>query len=177
MLQLQSIRLDLIPLNLKQLRLMAEGRAILENDLALASSDFECSDPEFPLMLDESLHHFIIPHVKAHLKEFQWYTHWLIIERSSNLCIGGIGANGLPDKNGNIMIGYYIDKKSEGLGYASEAVGCFTKWLFEHPRTQAIIADTPIAHIASQKVLGKNNFTLLGEVEEGFRWQLKRMNN
>jgi ribosomal-protein-alanine N-acetyltransferase len=96
------------------------------------------------------------------------------VERSSRLIVGGIGVNGLPDAEGQAMIGYFIDKKSEGRGYATEAVQCFSDWIFTHPDARAIVADTLVDGRGSQRVLEKSGFVLAGETEEGIRWEKKK---
>jgi ribosomal-protein-alanine N-acetyltransferase len=170
-----SDRLRLLPLSLEQLKLLAKGRKVLEEALNLPYSNFELSaDKSFMEEFDQAIEHYIISRVEANPENAEWFTHWLITETESGISIGGIGASGTPDENGMVMIGYFIDRKFEGLGYATEAVGRFTEWILQNPEVKLVVADTPILHVASQKVLGNNNFVLLGEVEEGFRWQLER---
>ena len=110
----------------------------------------------------ESLH--------AHRIQWLWYTHWLIVHREANLIIGGLGTGGLPNEAGETEIGCFVDKKSEGCGYTTEAVSCFLDWLFEQPALQAVVASTPVEPTASQRVLQKNGFRPAGEVEEGVKW-------
>jgi len=170
---IQSQRLSLIPLTLEHLNLLSRGRKLLETSMGLKHSQLEINwDDSFLRMLDQAINHYIIPNVQVHGVQYEWFTHWIIVETATNICIGGIGGSGLPDKNGQVMLGYYIDKKFEGLGYATEALGAFIRWMRIHPDLISIVADTPIHHMASQKVLGKNGFVLLGEVEDGYRWQL-----
>jgi ribosomal-protein-alanine N-acetyltransferase len=170
---IESERLKLIPLDLLQLELLIQGRDMLEKHLKLKHLPLALSaGKSFLEDFEQTLTEFIIPGVKKHPDNFIWFTHWLIVEKSSNTCIGGIGCNGMPDEQGQVMVGYYIAKNSEGLGFATEALGCFINWLKQEPALRFVLADTPIDHIASQKVLGNNGFILLGEVEDGFRWQL-----
>lgn len=53
------------------------------------------------------------------------------------------------------MLGYYIDKKFEGQGIATEAVQCLLKWLFSNDQLQAVIADTPYGVLAHRKFFKK----------------------
>ncbi len=177
MFQLQSTRLRLIPLTLDQLQLLAISRNKLELSIGLNPSTIELNASKSFIEEFESdvwLHSYVLPMVSANQAHYEWYTHWLIVHQEHNLTVGGIGVNGLPDENGQVMMGYYIDKKYEGQGIATEAVQCLLHWLFQHERLQLVVADTPVDNYGSQKVLQKNGFTFAGEVEEGFRWIFKR---
>lgn len=175
MISLVSNRLQLIPLPLSDLEQFAISRLALETTRGLAISSFELNaDDSLKAELEHSIEHYVIPHVKAHPETWFWYTHWLIVHRALNLTIGGIGVAGPPDADGQTMIGYFIDKKFEGQNFTTEAVGCFLDWLFEQPGVQIVAADTPVGHIASQRVLQKNGFAWAGDVEEGLRWCKRR---
>lgn len=168
-----SGNLKLLPLSLADLKVLLHSRAELEKMLGLASSGFRTSggdvfDEEFKTALRE----FIIPKVEENPESCLWYTHWLILDADRNMTVGGIGAAGIPDKDGRAMIGYYIDQRHEGKGVASEGLRLFIAWLEQDQSLKEIVADTQVHNIASQRVLEKNGFVLLGEVEEGLRWQL-----
>lgn len=170
----QSDILRLIPLNSDQLILLSKGRHNLENSLDLDLSNLELNaDSDFLEEFSNFVNDEFITMVRSHEKNFEWYTHWLIVHEELNLTIGGIGANGLPDETGQVMIGYYIDKKFEGKGFATEAVKLFLNWMTESNIVglKVVIADTLITGLGSQKVLLKNGFEFAGTVEDGFRWQ------
>jgi RimJ/RimL family protein N-acetyltransferase len=168
---IKSQRLRLVPLTIAQLQLLAQGRHELERVMNLTLSNFELNaDTSFLQEFQMALDQFVIPAVQDHNDQYLWYTHWLIIEQSTNLTIGGIGVAGEPDENGHVMLGYFIDKKQEGKGMATEAVDAMLGWLLGHDHVKAIIADTPVEHKASQKVLEKNHFELLEKVDDGLRW-------
>jgi [ribosomal protein S5]-alanine N-acetyltransferase len=173
--RIESTRLSLMPLSLNELQLLIKGRNFLDESIGLTMSDFEISAgksfmEEFIVAMDS----FVIPKVMENQQDYEWFTHWIIIENKLNLNIGGIGCAGMPDENGQAMIGYYIDKKFEGMGYATEALNCFMNHLFKNESLKSIVADTLIENIASQKVLEKNNFLFECETEEGLRWKRNR---
>ncbi len=176
MFPLTSNRLRLIPLTIDQLHLLAQGRAELEASLGLAFSDMDFDGghglmEEFRAVIPA----YVIPAVAAANPEhFAWYTHWLVVHRASNLTIGGLGITGLPDAEGQVMLGYFIDKKFENAGYATEAVGCLLDWMLLNPAVRAVAADTLVEGLASQRVLHKNGFLPAGPSEEGLRWVRKR---
>ncbi len=173
---LQSTDLTLIPLNLDHLQLLAAGREHLERFLNLTPTVFELSDPDFLGQFTESVTSYLLPQVAAHPDTFEWHTNWLIIDTVSRQIIGGIGVSGLPDGSGQTMIGYFIDKKFEGKGLATQAVQLFTGWLFQNKKLQSVIADIPDGHLGSQRVLEKSHFKYTGPVEDGHRWTLRTNN-
>ena len=72
------------------------------------------------------------------------------------------------------MIGYFVDKKFEGKGVATQAVKLLTRWLFQNENLHSIIADIPLGHVGSQRVLEKANFEFSGSIEDGHRWKLSK---
>lgn len=171
MFDITTTRLRLLPLTYSQLLLLAEGLYALEDFLQLNRSSFELNaDPSFLQEFSAAIQSYTIPQVLAHPEDHAWYTHWLVIHQEDNLIVGGIGCTGLPDGNGQSMIGYFIDKKYEGKGLATEAVSGLINWMLQHPQLNTIIADTIPGNGASEKVLLKNDFIYHGPVDEGSRW-------
>ncbi|WP_336516583.1 GNAT family N-acetyltransferase [Pollutibacter soli] len=168
-------RLCLCALTYDEVVLLSKGRKEFEYALGFSESDIRLNaDENFMGEFESALVGYVLPKLEEHAEHFAWYTHWLIVEKTLNLTIGGIGGTGLPDAEGQTMIGYFIDGKFEGKGYATEAVKGFLMWQFSNPDLKSIYADTPVTHIGSQKVLQKAGFAFEGPVEEGCRWRLKR---
>lgn len=175
MFPLTSNRLRLIPLTIDPLHLLARGRDQLEAALGLSVSDLDFDDghgfmDEFRAVIPA----YVIPAVAAHPDDFAWYTHWLVVHAALHLTIGGLGITGLPDAGGQLMLGYFIDRKFENAGFATEAVGCLLDWVFLNPAVESVAADTLVDGLASQRVLRKNGFLPAGPAEEGLRWVRKR---
>lgn len=175
MFQLDLNRIRLIPLSLEQLYVMSAGRNELDKVMGLALSDFELNS-EVDLMdeLTEAVDSFIIPRVQDNLENYRWFTHWIVVDKASSLNVGGFGVAGLPDEHGETLLGYYIDRKFEGQGYATEALAGLLEWMFENPDLKTVVADTYVDGYASQRVLQKNGFRLRGPSEEGLRWYRTR---
>ncbi|HYF04121.1 MAG TPA: GNAT family N-acetyltransferase, partial [Patescibacteria group bacterium] len=170
-------RISLLPLHHAQLQMLLHSRAELEKSLGLTVSNIEVYSDFMPDFLGEfasALKEFIIPKVAENPESYEWFTHWFIIHREENVTIGGIGASGLPDENGSVTLGYFIDTKYEGRGFATGAVECFKNWIFKNPNVKAIRADTPVEHFGSQKVLLKNGFQEYERDSEVVKWLLKR---
>jgi ribosomal-protein-alanine N-acetyltransferase len=176
MFPLKSKRTRISPLTLEQIYALQTGRNHLDRLMGLSLSDFELNFEEgFMQEFDQALENYVIPGITGHAPEdFYWYTHWIIIDEATNLNIGGIGISGLPDDNGQVLLGYYIDGKFEGKGYMTEALAVFLKWVFLHRDVKLVVADTLKDGYGSQKVLQKNGFVLTGPSDEGLRWQKLR---
>ncbi|HEY1038727.1 MAG TPA: GNAT family N-acetyltransferase [Bacteroidia bacterium] len=174
MLHLYTDRLRLVPLTLEQLKILSGGRNSLERSMGLILSDFVLNaDDSFMEEFQLAIDTHCIPKVTENPDNYLWFTHWLIVHRSLDLTIGGIGVDGLPNESGEVMIGYYIDKKFEGQGLAAEALAGMIKWLFENESVKSIIADTQEDNLASQKVLRRNGFVFESRVDEGYRFRLR----
>ena len=89
--------------------------------------------------------------------------HHQIVERGSGLVVGGVGFFGPPEQ-GRAEIGYGVVPSRQGRGYATEAVGMLTSVGWVHGALE-ITAKTDLDNRASQRVLEKTGFQLLGEDE------------
>lgn len=169
MFYLETERLKLIPLDLYHLRLLRNGRALMERSLglevsAMAVEEFTRNE------IAEALETWIAQ-VSRHESEYLWYTAWEIVLKDENMSIGGIGLTGPPDSIGETMVGYNIDGNYQRRGFASEALAALTDWAFRHPKMKRILAETPQDNFASQRVLTKNGFTKTGRRPGTFMWQ------
>lgn len=163
MISIQTSRLQLIPLDHEMLQIWnVSGRESLEKFLNLSPNSWEVEK----FYQDETslaLRDFWLPMTKKFSLEFTWYTNWEIILKEKSCSIGGIGLSGMPNNEGCTEIGYVIDQKFRGSGFATEAVGAMKNWAFKDPDLKIIKAETPIFNLNSQKVLEKNNFKIVGE--------------
>ena len=108
----------------------------------------------------------------AHPNERVWYAMWMIELRDGThvgeLCFKGIS----PD--GAVEIGYGIDERYQGHGYATEAVSAVTAWAAQQEGISRIEAEAEEDNIASLRVLEKSGFVPTGERgEEGSRFVWK----
>lgn len=174
MFQLTSQRLILMPLNLNQLQSLEQSYAALEQSLNLEPFGLEINGDGFVEELYESIPSYTIPKVAENEADYEWFTLWLLVHRADNRGIGGIGITGLPNEHGEVMMGYFTHQRYEGQGIMTEAVQKLCEWIFQHPDTQSIIADTLEDGFGSQKVLQKNGFLQDGTTDEGIRWRKQR---
>ena len=106
---------------------------------------------------------FWINNTATHRTHFEWYTNWLIILLERKVSIGGIGFAGMPDAEGKTMVGYGLDVRYHGKGFATEALLALCKWGFSHPNLLSIIADTPANTWHLRKCSSKVDFAKLAE--------------
>lgn len=72
------------------------------------------------------------------------------------------------------MVGYGLDVRYHGKGYATEALLALVEWGFSHGALKTIIADTPVENIPSQRVLVKNKFEVYNRDQHLIHWRLNR---
>lgn len=91
-------------------------------------------------------------YTKHHLPQF------IMLEKESNAFLGRCGFS-LTEENEE-EVGYLIHKKYWGKGYATEALNALINWANKNINRQYIIAFSPTAHIASQRVMEKCDMIL-----------------
>lgn len=176
-----SSRLQLIPLDNSLLRIWRQfGREAVEKELNLVSNNIAL-EKFYAKEMDDALINFWLPMTHKFPLDFRWYTNWEIILTASSCSIGGIGLSGLPDNQGTTEIGYALDEKFRGNGYAAEAVGALANWAFQDSGLRMLRAETPCENVASQRVLHVNNFIQTGQKSidcpeplEVFTWERSR---
>ena len=164
--------MKLVPLTHEQLLLYKNNPAALAENLGVHYQGRQ-HDPATIDDLTEALE-FWISHTATYPDRFEWFTNWEIILKEAQLAIGGIGFAGWPDESGKSMVGYGLDVRFHGKGYATEALRALIEWGFQHPTLETILADTPALHIASQNVLIKNGFVETHRDEKLIHWSRHR---
>ncbi len=172
-------RLRIIPLSKEQLYLLhSENREQVLNELRLVHSELRISAGQPFLRELKDAYPHIFETIEKNPGYFEFCTHWWIIHRAENKCIGGIGFAGPADAEGQVMIGYYVDMHYENQGFATEALQSMIDFAFQEKEIKAIIADTLEDGRASQKVLLKNGFREFGKTVEELRFKLEyQLNN
>ena len=109
----------------------------------------------------------------AHPNARAWYAMWMIELRDGThvgeLCFRGISPDGVAE------IGYGIDERYQGHGYATEAVNAVTAWAAQQDGISRVEAEAEEENLASLRVLEKVGFVPTGERgEEGLRFVWKK---
>ena len=181
MIALTSSRLTLIPLDHSLLKIWRQfGREAVEKELNLQPNNISL-EKFYNQEMEEALVNYWLPMTHKFPLDFMWYTNWEIILTASSCSIGGMGLAGLPDNAGTTEIGYALDQKFRGHGYAAEAVDTLARWAFQDPGLRVIRAETPCENVASQRVLETNLFRQTGQKTiacpdplEVFTWERSR---
>ena len=89
------------------------------------------------------------------------FTFYQVRETATGLAVGGIGFFGPPDTAGphagTVELGFGLVASARGRGLASAALAAALEIAEAHGAT-AVIADTLLENLASQRVLAKNGF-------------------
>ena len=164
---LETERLILKPLTYKQLLKYVDADGSLEKELKLNNTAKEIS-PE----LKEALEETILPNVADSSKNYLYNTLWSLILKVENKMVGDICIFGEPNEKGEIEIGYGTYIEFENNGYMTEAVGGMIEWAKKEPNVHSIVASTEKENVGSYKILEKNKFIKIGEIDTLFGWKL-----
>lgn len=111
MIKLNTERLSILPLNEYNLKLAINDFNEMEQNLGVTITNKNIGDRErdvFKIRLNS---------VKNNPMNYMWHTTWLIILKSENRIIGHIMLKGYPDKNGEVILGYYMQNDYRCKGY------------------------------------------------------------
>lgn len=170
---LDTTRLILVPLSHEQMVLYKNDPPALAANLGVHYIERQ-HDPATLGDLADALE-FWITHTWVHRDRFEWYTNWEIILKEEQIAIGGIGFAGFPDEVGKTMVGYGLDIRYHGKGYATEALTALLEWGFKQPELTTVVADSPLQHPASHRVLIKNGFIETHRDDQLTHWKLDRL--
>ena len=112
--------------------------------------------PEF---FEDIIHESILPAVERAGKDYIYFTLWLIIDKQINTIVGDLCFKGLPNKDGEIEVGYGIYPAFSGQGYMTRGLKMLINRISTEERVKAITAQTDKNNLGSHRVLEKNGFT------------------
>jgi len=91
---------------------------------------------------------------------------YTIIELKSNKVIGSCGFNYIDFNNAKAEIGYDLNKKFWGQGFAKEAISCLIQYAFNDLGLNRIEAKIEPQNISSIKLIERLNFTYEGTLRQ-----------
>ncbi|MBB6452675.1 RimJ/RimL family protein N-acetyltransferase [Salirhabdus euzebyi] len=165
MIEINTERLRLIPLKAEHLKLLIDSPMKMEQRLTLLESDRILS-PELKQAMETRLSKLL-----ADEENYIWYTNWLIVKKDKNCAVGGIMVKGLPNEDGEVIIGYYTFPEYQGNGYMTETIHYMKNWLLNQPGVVYVIADTDKDNIPSHRVLEKSGAEMYKETEALYFWR------
>jgi hypothetical protein len=95
-----------------------------------------------------------------------------LVSPAGGQTIGTAGFYGPPDESGQVIIGYGMVSREWGNGYGTEAVACLIEICRRDGGVTAILADTELDNVASQRVLEKNGFARVHTTDESHFFKL-----
>jgi RimJ/RimL family protein N-acetyltransferase len=99
---------------------------------------------------------------------------YVIVRSADGLAVGGTGFHGPPDAQGAVEVGYELDVRARGLGYATETLLALTAFAFTHPAVRTVTAATYPDNTASQQVLLRAGFDREGDAGGLRRYRVDR---
>ncbi|MEI4828826.1 GNAT family N-acetyltransferase [Bacillus sp. FJAT-53711] len=168
MIELNTERLRLIPLSAENLKLLIDNPKKMELRLSLSKSDRFLS-----LELKQAME-IRLSKLLADEGNYIWHTNWLIVSKDKNRNVGGIMLKGLPNENGEVVIGYYTLPEYQGNGYMTETINNMKNWLLNQSDVMYVIADTAKDNIPSHRVLEKSGAEMYKETDELYFWRFVR---
>ena len=106
-----------------------------------------------------------------------WRFGFAVVHRDERSVIGAGGFKGPPDEIGMVEIAYGVVPSFEGRGYATEIARALVDYAVKSGSVRVLRAHTMPTPNASTRVLRKNGFEFLGEVndpEDGLVWRWER---
>jgi RimJ/RimL family protein N-acetyltransferase len=153
-LNLITNRLELIPLSIIEFDYLLNNLTLFEKNLSIK---YEGED------FQNALHHIFSKQLDlmiTHPHDSIFFALWVIKKQVNQVIIGSLCFKDVPNKNGEIEIGYGINPRHQNMGFMTEAVNALCQFGYTLPGVHQIIAKTSRKNIASQKVLLKNHFIL-----------------
>jgi RimJ/RimL family protein N-acetyltransferase len=100
--------------------------------------------------------------IRADPEKRLWGDRVMISRGDVRVVVGSVVFHGAPDHDGICEIAYGVERASQKLGYATEAVRASVEWAVAQPGVRAVRATTPPWHAASRRVLEKVGMEIIG---------------
>ncbi|AUX24827.1 hypothetical protein SOCEGT47_053670 [Sorangium cellulosum] len=166
---LTTERLELTPVSLSLLEAVIHGDR-LEAE-ALSGARFPDAWPGRALV--ERAFSSPLDRLREDPEAFLWGTRLMVTrELGARVVVGSVVLNGRPDPTGTVEIGYGVEGKSQGQGYATEGSRAVLHWALQQPVVRRVIATTPAWHRASLRVIEKLGMRPAGTFEHDLLGEL-----
>lgn len=153
---IETTRLLIKPLTAEELKNHIDSPDAFAGELGLIPSQSLIDHETREAILND-----LLPNITDPAKDPDFYTMWILIEKSKKAIIGGICFHGEPNEKGEAEIGYGTDSEYRNKGYMTESISAFIHWIRENKNVASITAETEDTNISSIKVLEKNGFKLI----------------
>jgi RimJ/RimL family protein N-acetyltransferase len=165
--ELETERLFIKLLSLSQLRLWINNISILEAELD-CKCDAEPMDGWFLNIINGQ-----IDIIENDPENYMYHSFWFIIRKSDKKVLGSMDFKNIPNESGEVEIGYGLGQEYEHNGYMTEAIKAFCEMALDNEKIKAVIAETEIENVSSQKILERCNFIKYKE-EKTIWWKFNK---
>jgi RimJ/RimL family protein N-acetyltransferase len=155
---IETKRLLIKPLTAEELKKHIDSPNDFSREIGLIPSQSLVDNDTKEAILND-----LLPNLIDASKDSDFYTMWIVIEKSKKAIIGGICFHGEPNEEREVEIGYGTDLEYRNNGYMTETISGLIQWVRENKEVKSIIAETEKSNISSIKVLEKNDFRLIQE--------------
>lgn len=124
--KLESKRIEIIPLNLNEMRIFIKSRSDFERHANLTITGVEV--PEFYREEIIEAMEFEPESWTSKNKEYLFHTFWLMILKESKTIVGQFEFNGRPNSLGEVEIFFMVEPPYRQKGIATEAMVEILKW-------------------------------------------------
>ncbi|MDR2939150.1 MAG: GNAT family N-acetyltransferase [Clostridiales bacterium] len=162
---IETDRLSLIPLTAQQLRQWTGDILSLEKELDCRY----CAEPMDGTFLD--IVKGQITKTESDNLNYLYHTFWVLIRKTDRVVVGSADFKDIPNKNGEVEIGYGLGKDYEHNGYMTEAVQAMCNWAIAQNGVSHVIAETDVDNPQSQNVLKRCGFVQYKE-DKTVWWRL-----
>ena len=149
---IQTQRLELALLTTHQLKLWFEDIAALENELNCTYK----AEPLEGVFLDIIKNQYEV--TKNDPDNYLYHSFFFIIRKIDRIVVGSADFKNVPNEKGEVEIGYGLGAEYEHNGYMTEAVKAMCAFALAREDISAIIAETEVDNVASQRVLQRCGF-------------------
>ncbi|MFP4557527.1 MAG: GNAT family N-acetyltransferase [Bacteroidales bacterium] len=152
--KLQSVRLDIAPLGLEELKTFIQSRQLFEKQ-----NGFKLTNQELHEAYAEELTETIQSKPDAwQTSSYIYYTLWLIIERNTKTIIGQFTFNGKPTAKGEVEVFFSIDSDFRQKGYGCEAMEAILRWAEKTKPFKVVLIEADLNNKAAMSSLKKLKF-------------------
>ncbi len=162
---IKTQRLELVLLNHRQLKLWV-------NEIREFDKQLDCTYQGEPIEGDlAELINAQLLNVEEDNENDLWHSFWMIIRSFDRIVVGTAAFKGEPNEQGEVELGYGLGEAHKHQGYMTEAVRAISAWALEQQNISAVIAETELENLASQRVLQRCGF-MEYESEDTKWWRL-----
>lgn len=172
--ELETSRLRVVSLSRDDLLLRLHDRSQLERKLGLQPTP----EPSYAdAAYDASARAAMARAAERIAREpdaYLWHTFWQIVGKQERCIVGEQDFHGPPDAQGVVEFGCMMRPERRNRGFATEAARALVAWALAQPGVTALVAETDVDNLASQRVLQKLGFAAVARTPAVVRWRLGR---